>query len=101
MTPSQLKTMPWEETRKICYDYTIAGLETIAQLPRNAAGTPLRFLYTSGAKTVRDPSQKPWILGDYSLMRVCPLTSFAWCHLITPGHNIKVISIGRSRSPRP
>jgi len=70
VTPSKLKSMTWEEARKICFDYTVTGLETISQLPRNnATGRPLRFIYTSGAKTVRDPSQKPWILGDYSLMR--------------------------------
>ncbi|KAK9241494.1 hypothetical protein V1506DRAFT_517969 [Lipomyces tetrasporus] len=68
--PSHLKTMPWEEVRKICYDYTVKGLETIAQLPQDSsAGKPLRFIYTSGAKGERDPSKKPWVLGDYCLMR--------------------------------
>ncbi|KAK9259809.1 hypothetical protein V1519DRAFT_432132 [Lipomyces tetrasporus] len=33
--------MPWEEVRKICYDYTVKGLETIAQLPQDSsAGKP-------------------------------------------------------------
>lgn len=70
MTPSKLKTMPWEETRKICFDYTVTGIETIAQLPRDSAGKPFRFIYTSGANAERDSSKKPWVLGDYSLMRV-------------------------------
>ena len=70
MTPSQLKTTPWEEVRKVCVDYTMTGLETIAQLPRDSAGKPFRFIYTSGAKSERDPSKKPWVLGDYCLMRV-------------------------------
>ncbi|KAJ9296198.1 hypothetical protein DTO271G3_5339 [Paecilomyces variotii] len=70
VTPSKSKTMPWEEVRKICYDYTVKGLETIAQLPRDtSAGKPLRFIYTSGAMSERDQSKKPWLLGDYRLMR--------------------------------
>jgi hypothetical protein len=71
VTPSQLRTMPWEEVRKTCFDYTVKGLETIAHLPRNnSADKPLRFIYTSGAKSERDPSKKPWLLGDYCIMRV-------------------------------
>jgi hypothetical protein len=77
VTPSQLKKMPWEETRKICFDYTMKGLETISQLPRDSAGKPFRFLYTSGANSERDPSKKPWVLGDYSLMRVSLSSPFS------------------------
>jgi hypothetical protein len=62
--------MPWEEVRKICRDYTLTGFDTIAQLPRGSEGKPLRFIYVSGANSVRDPSKKPWIMGDYTLMRV-------------------------------
>ncbi|KAK9365087.1 hypothetical protein V1509DRAFT_643052 [Lipomyces kononenkoae] len=69
VTPSKVLTMPWEQVRTICYDYTVNGLETIAQLPRSSADRPLRFIYTSGAKTERDPSKKPWVVGGYSLMR--------------------------------
>ncbi|KAJ8099000.1 putative nucleoside-diphosphate-sugar epimerase protein [Lipomyces tetrasporus] len=29
----------------------------------------VRFIYTSGANGERDPSKKPWVLGDYCLMR--------------------------------
>lgn len=62
--------------RKICLDYTVKGVETIAQLPRSSAGKPLRFIYTSGAKAQRDQSQKPWILGDYCLLRVSHYSSY-------------------------
>lgn len=31
---------------------------------------PFRFLYMSGANAERDQTKKPWLLGDYSLMRV-------------------------------
>lgn len=70
MTPSQLKTMSFEQASKICRDYAIAGIETIANLPRNGVRKPLRFIYISGSNAVRPPAQKPWILGDYSVMRV-------------------------------
>ncbi|RFU80021.1 hypothetical protein TARUN_2243 [Trichoderma arundinaceum] len=63
------KAMPWDEVRKICLDYTIAGLETLSKLPRGNAAKPLRFLYLSGANTERDQTKKPWVLGDYSLLR--------------------------------
>jgi hypothetical protein len=62
--------MPFEETRKICYDYTVTGLQTISQLARASNKKPLRFIYASGSMTERDQTKKPWILGDYSLMRV-------------------------------
>jgi hypothetical protein len=62
--------MPWDEVRKICRDYTLTGFDTISQLPRSSEGKPLRFIYVSGANSVRDASKKPWIMGDYTLMRV-------------------------------
>lgn len=76
VTPSKVKTMAWEDARKICLNYTVKGIETMAQLPRNSASKPLRFIYTSGAKAQRDQNQKPWILGDYTLMRVGIYPSF-------------------------
>ena len=70
MTPAKSKTMQWEQVRKICHDYAMTGLETMAALPREG-NTPFRFVYTSGANAERDATKKPWILGDYCLMRVC------------------------------
>ncbi|GAB1312714.1 Nucleoside-diphosphate-sugar epimerase [Madurella fahalii] len=68
ITPSQLKTTPWEQTVKVCRDYAIRGIETISQLPREGKG-PLRFVYISGNNAERDQSKKPMILGDYCLLR--------------------------------
>jgi hypothetical protein len=70
VTPPKFKTMPREEVRKVCLDYTIAGLETLSKLPRNNTAKPLQFLYVSGANTERDQTKKPWVLGDYFLLRV-------------------------------
>ncbi|KAK4151600.1 hypothetical protein C8A00DRAFT_17008 [Chaetomidium leptoderma] len=70
ITPSQLKTTPWEHTVKVCRDFAIRGLETIAQLPRDGtAKKPLRFIYMSGNNAERDQTKKPMILGEYCLLR--------------------------------
>ncbi|EHK16716.1 uncharacterized protein TRIVIDRAFT_41189 [Trichoderma virens Gv29-8] len=69
VTPSNSGKMPWDEVRKICLDYTIAGLEELSKAPRDNAKKPLQFVYVSGANAERDQSKKPWILGDYCLMR--------------------------------
>lgn len=74
MTPSQLKTTPWERTVKVCRDYTARGIETISQLSRGdgrADKAPMRFVYISGSSAERDQTKKPLILGDYLLLRVC------------------------------
>jgi hypothetical protein len=59
--------MPFEQVEKICYDFTVNGLKTMAAIISNK---PFRFIYTSGAKVDRDQTTKPWILGDYGLLRV-------------------------------
>ncbi|TVY45275.1 hypothetical protein LSUB1_G000465 [Lachnellula subtilissima] len=65
ITPSQISKMTFLEARKICLDYTVKGLETMTPV----ASTPFRFLYTSGANSERDATKKPWVLGDFCLMR--------------------------------
>ncbi|CAG8962332.1 hypothetical protein HYFRA_00005387 [Hymenoscyphus fraxineus] len=79
VTPSQLKTMTADQARKICLDYTVNGVETITKLPRsdptnttnttNTPNNPFRFIYCSGSNSEQDPNKKPWVLGDYCLMR--------------------------------
>ena len=71
MTPSKLKTMPFDEVSKICHGYAVTAIETIGKLTRPGANHPLRFIYISGVNGQRDPAKKPWIMGDYSLLRVC------------------------------
>ncbi|KAH6611019.1 hypothetical protein Trco_001039 [Trichoderma cornu-damae] len=69
VTPSKSRTVAWEEVRKVCLDYTVAGLETLSRLPRNNTANPLRFIYISGVKSERDQTKKPLLLGDYCLLR--------------------------------
>lgn len=70
MTPSKIKSMALEDLRKICYDYTVTGLEALSSR-EGGSRKPLRFVYVSGAKAERDQSKKSWILGDYTILRVC------------------------------
>ncbi|RCI08057.1 hypothetical protein L249_7861 [Ophiocordyceps polyrhachis-furcata BCC 54312] len=65
----QLRSVSWEQTCKICRDYALTGIKTLARLPRSDPSRPLRFVYISGSNAVRDPAKKPWVLGDYCIMR--------------------------------
>ncbi|KJZ75230.1 hypothetical protein HIM_05424 [Hirsutella minnesotensis 3608] len=69
VTPSKVGKMQWEQVRRICHDYSMAGLKTISQLPHGGSSTPFRFLYVSGSNAERDPAKKPWVMGDYCLLR--------------------------------
>jgi hypothetical protein len=68
VTPSKLKSMTLEEVNKICYDYTVTGIQTMA--PLASKEKPFRFIYISGANGERDQTKKPRIMGDYALIRV-------------------------------
>lgn len=62
--------MPWAEVKRVCHDYTIAGLEAIFEGRGTDKSTPLRFLYMSGVAAERDQSKTPTFMAKYSLMRV-------------------------------
>lgn len=70
ITPTKSKTMPWEEVRKTCVDYAVNAVDTFAKSPRADKANPFRFVYVSGSAAERDPTKKPWVMGDYCLMRV-------------------------------
>ncbi|SPJ72814.1 uncharacterized protein FTOL_02543 [Fusarium torulosum] len=67
--PGKLKQYSWDQVRMICYEYALYAADTFAKLPRQDNPEPLRFIYVSGCNAERDPSKKPWILGDYCLLR--------------------------------
>lgn len=68
ITPTKSRTMPLEEVRKACFEYTETGIKTIAPMAKN----PFRFIYMSGAKTERDlaTAEKVWLMRDYGILRV-------------------------------
>ncbi|KAL6858438.1 NAD(P)-binding protein [Trichoderma novae-zelandiae] len=69
VTPGKSVSMSWDEVRKVCLDYTLHGLGELSRAPRNDPSKPLSFVYVSGASAERDPTKKPWVLGNYSIMR--------------------------------
>ncbi|KAI1445744.1 hypothetical protein F5Y02DRAFT_385209 [Annulohypoxylon stygium] len=69
ITPAELRSVGWEQACKICRDYAIKGIEIITKLPRGDGKKPFRWVYISGSSSVRDPAEKPWVLGDYCVMR--------------------------------
>ncbi|KAK5635647.1 hypothetical protein RRF57_011359 [Xylaria bambusicola] len=64
-----LVSVSWEEVCKISRDYAVIAIETISQLRRDKPNSKFRFVYVSGHTATRDPSKKPLILPDYSVMR--------------------------------
>ncbi|KAF4944935.1 hypothetical protein FSARC_14545 [Fusarium sarcochroum] len=69
ITPTRSQAYSWEQVKKVCLEYAISAADTCAKLPRDGKHTPLRFLYVSGFNATQDPSKKPWLFGDYSVMR--------------------------------
>ncbi|KAI0517485.1 hypothetical protein F5B22DRAFT_645666 [Xylaria bambusicola] len=69
IVPGKLRSMSWEEACKISRDYAVTAIETISQLRRDKPNGTFRFIYVSGHTATRDPSKKPLILPDYSVMR--------------------------------
>lgn len=67
MTPTKLKSLPWEETVKISKDYAIAAVQTVTSLPRKQ-DRPLRFIYMSGHFAPRERTEQVKVLGDHGMM---------------------------------
>jgi hypothetical protein len=59
LTPMRSKQHPWNDVVRITRDYCVAGNTT-----------PFRFMYVSGRGISHEMTKKPWVLGDYALMRV-------------------------------
>jgi hypothetical protein len=67
VTPTKSKLMDAADVKRVCHDYTVAGLQAIYEA---GPAKPFRFLYMSGYMSQRDPLKKPFLLGDYAVMRV-------------------------------
>lgn len=67
VTPTKLKTLPWEETVKISKDYAITAIQTVTSLPRKQE-QPLRFVYMSGHFAPRERTEQVKVLGDHGMM---------------------------------
>lgn len=67
VTPTKAQSMDPAQVKRVCHDYTMAGLKAMHEA---GPAKPFRFLYMSGNNAVRDPARRPRILGDYCVMRV-------------------------------
>ncbi|OTA90723.1 hypothetical protein M434DRAFT_22805 [Hypoxylon sp. CO27-5] len=72
VTPSKMKTTPWEEVVKVCREYTITALKTIASVPRKQGG-PARFVYISGHFAPRNGAPIPKQLAEFGLVQVASM----------------------------
>ncbi|KAH9904798.1 hypothetical protein F4778DRAFT_730824 [Xylariomycetidae sp. FL2044] len=66
VTPPKARGMKLGELKRVCQDFTMAGLAAI--LSAGPSGS-FRFIYLSAEGTPTDPAHKPLLLGDYQLMR--------------------------------
>ena len=61
--------MSAEEVKKVCHDYTVNGLSSMAAVAN--PDHPFRFIYTSGVMSERDQDNKGlWLIPEYRKMRV-------------------------------
>ncbi|KAI0593184.1 hypothetical protein F4775DRAFT_608201 [Biscogniauxia sp. FL1348] len=66
VTPSKLKSMPFEDISKICRDYAVTAIKTLDGLRPNQK-QPLRFIYMSGHFAPRSAAEVPKELIDNDL----------------------------------
>ncbi|MCJ1395203.1 hypothetical protein MMC18_008086 [Xylographa bjoerkii] len=72
ITPGKSRGIDFDEVRRVCQTYTLAGLQ--AMLKAHSEGgsrdaPPFRFLYMSGSASERDPTKTPSFMPQYTLMR--------------------------------
>jgi hypothetical protein len=61
--------MDFAEVKRVCQNCTVAGLNAIKELAA-ASATPMTFIYMRAEGTTEDLTKKPFLFGDYSIMRV-------------------------------
>ncbi|XXG95719.1 hypothetical protein Hte_001989 [Hypoxylon texense] len=72
VTPSKMKTTPWGQVVKVCRDYALTALKTMASVPRKQNG-PARFVYISGHFAPRDGAPIPKQLTEFGLVQVASM----------------------------
>lgn len=77
ITPGKASTYDFAEVKRVCQDCTMAGLEALREA-NSAAPKPVRFVYLSGEGVSQDFATKPFILGDYRIMRV---SRYIWVNI--------------------
>ncbi|MCJ1473565.1 hypothetical protein MMC13_002216 [Lambiella insularis] len=72
ITPTKSRGLDFDEVRRVCHDFTLAGLKAMFKAHsegESRGDSPFRFLYMSGVAAERDQSKTPGWMPQYSLMR--------------------------------
>jgi hypothetical protein len=69
ITPFRLGKFDFAEVKRVCQDCTVAGLKAVSEA-NSTSPKPTTFVYMSAEGTPQDLSDKPFVLGDYQIMRV-------------------------------
>ena len=72
ITPTKSRGLEFDEVRRVCHDYTLAGLQAMFEARGKSVSNaaPLRFMYMSGSAAERDPKEAPIFMSEHLLMRV-------------------------------
>lgn len=69
ITPSKSRGLDFAEVRRVCQEYTLAGLSAMFEAQGESGAAPFRFLYMGGAASERDQSKTPRMMPQYCLLR--------------------------------
>ena len=105
ITPTKSRRLEFDQVRRVCHDYTLAGLQALFKAHSEGGSTkPLRFLYMSGSNTERDQTKTPSLMAQYCLMRVSsPIRAMTLVILALLWHaeaDDAILGRGRESSPR-
>lgn len=68
ITPGRASTYDFSEVKRACQDCTIAGLEALREA-NSSTHKRVKFIYLSGHGVSQDLTTKPFLLGEYLIMR--------------------------------
>ena len=71
ITPFRLSKFEFAEVKRVCQTCAVAGLKAICEAnPTSLNPSPTKFIYMSAEGTPQDLTKKPFLMGDYQIMRV-------------------------------
>ncbi|KAK4223119.1 hypothetical protein QBC38DRAFT_539224 [Podospora fimiseda] len=71
ITPAHMNSVPWEQVERVCHDYTVEFVRYLVGVNEKLLGgkDKFRFVYVSGHNAARPKEKKPFILGEYCMLR--------------------------------
>lgn len=64
-----MSNFDFDEIKRVCQTCAVAGLKAICEA-NTASPKPTKFVYMSAEGTPQDLTKKPFMMGDYQIMRV-------------------------------